>query len=365
MITELKEQRNGLIAQANAILVSAKGNMNAEQSAKFDAIYADVDLLAKNIERAERAAAAEAENRSTVRPPAEPIGPAATAAESAAAKLEARVAAFNTYIRRGARKLTDMEERALSDTTGSQGGYLIPQGFSNKLELATKWYGGMRQTASSYKTATGNTLLWPSNNDTSNAGEFLNLATTPGTVDPQDTSFATVTFQAFTVSSKYIAVPNELLQDSYFDLPTFLADKFNERIGRIENTSFTTGNGTNQASGLIPGSTVGVTAATGGTVTITYNNLVDTLHSVDISYRTGAKWMFHDSTLQIIRKIVDNYGHPLLGPGLNGAVPDEILGFKYQVNNDMAVAAANAQTIAFGALDKYMIRDVEGIEVMR
>jgi HK97 family phage major capsid protein len=372
MISQLKEERAALIAKANAILTGAKGKMNAEQNAQFDAIYADADALSANITRAERAAAAEAELRGTTRPEASPIVVPGAAAASAHPELRT---AFLSYLKNGKHEISAehrsilnaymQEKRALNETSGASGAYLIPQGFSDELERATKWYGGMRQVAKSFKTATGNTMPWPTNNDTSNTGELLGSATVPGTVDEGDTTFGVVNFAAWTLSSKYIPVSNELLQDSYFDLIPYLASLFNERLGRIENTLFTNGTGTNQPGGLITGATVGVTAATGGTTTITYNNLVDTLHSVDPSYRTGAKWMLHDSTLQIIRKITDNYGRPLLAPGLDGAVPDQFLGFKYQINQDFPTAAANAQTIAFGALDKYLIRDVQGIEVKR
>lgn len=350
-----QEQIAKLVLEARSIF---SANMSAEVEAKFDTIMAEADKLQAGVNRAKALETKEAELRTSERP--------APMSVDEAAKAEVRKAHFMTYLKEKSHTEASREARmALSDTTGSAGGYLIPTGFSYKLDEATKWFGGMRQTASSFQTASGNPLYWPNNNDTSNAGELMNNMTTPGTVDPQDTSFGTVLFNAYTASSKYIAVPNELLQDSAFDLIKFLAERFQERLGRCENKYFTIGTGTNQPGGLITGANVGLQLTTGNTNTISYDNLVDLIHSVDPSYRAGAKLMFHDTTLQVIRKIVDNYGHPLWSPGLNGPVANTILGYEFQINQDFPTLAAAAKTIAFGQLGKYMIRDVEGVEVKR
>jgi HK97 family phage major capsid protein len=363
MINQLKEQRAKLISDASELLKSANGNMNAEQSAKFDALYADADTILKNIERAEKAEAAEKELRTSVQPPIGFADKNAKTDENA----EFRAKAYTKYLRQGNRSLDATEFRALSDTTGANGAYLIPQGFSDKIELALKYYGGMRKVATTMRTTTGNVMPYPTNNDTANVGELLGAATVPGTVDAGDTTFGTVNFGAWTFSTKYIAVPNELLQDSFFDLESFIAKLFVDRIGRIQNTKFTVGTGTNEPAGIVPGTSTIVQGLAGaGVTTITLDNLMDTVNALDYAYQPGAKWMFSQSTLNAIRKIVDNYGQPLFGLGLNGQVLTQLLGYDYVINNDMAApTAASAKTILFGALDKYLIRDVQDLSIMR
>jgi HK97 family phage major capsid protein len=133
-------------------------------------------------------------------------------------------------------------------TTG--GGYLIPQGFSGQLEEALKWYGGMYQAAELVPTETGNPLPWPTVNDTAQVGELLGINTAAAA---QDFAFGQVVIGAFKYSSKLVLVPIELLQDSFFDLNTFLARKLGERLGRITNTHFTVGTGGGaQPNGIVP-----------------------------------------------------------------------------------------------------------------
>ena len=101
------------------------------------------------------------------------------------------------------------------------------------------------------------------------------------------------------------------------------------------------------------------------TVEVGYLDLLALEHSVDKAYRRGAKWMMHDSTLRFIKGLKDKYGHPLWLPGVAVNAPDTILGYPYSINNDMATLAASGKTVAFGALDKYVIRRVKELAVLR
>jgi HK97 family phage major capsid protein len=359
----LREQRAALITQANALLTENVA-LNEEQRSKFDALYAEADGLKQTIDRAERAAAAEAELRE-LQPVVKPVVEGdAKAAEVRAAKY---TSAFNKYLREGKEGLNAeersllSENRAQSVTTGSGGAYTVPQGFMNELAVALKHYGGIRDVARSLVTSTGNPLPWPTNNDTSNMGSRLGATSVPGTAQEVDLTFGQVNLNAWTYTSQAITVPNELLQDSAFDLEAFIKEQFVTRIGRIQNNEFTVYSGGNGPQGVVPfatGSATGVTAATGGTTAITYDNLVDLIHSVDLAYRKNGTLMFNDLTFSVIRKIKDNYGRPLLAPGIDGSDPDKILGYKYVVNNDMAVPGANAYSMLFGDFSKYIVRDI-------
>ncbi len=152
------------------------------------------------------------------------------------------------------------------------------------------------------------------------------------------------------------------------DLVAFLVQRATERIGRIQNQDFTTGTGTNQPTGVITAAGVGKMAATGGTVNILYNDLVDLMDSVDeaclgmpskqadVSKLASAGWMFNQGTRKILRRIVDSSGRPIWLPAC-GDSPPMLLDYPVHINNDMAVPTANAKTIAFGGFDKYQIRD--------
>jgi HK97 family phage major capsid protein len=367
-VADMKEKRNRLVVEASSLV---KTEMNAETRAKIDTIYADADAIKGDIERAERAESLEAEMRSSTALPSSPLAGTENASKAAEVRSENYKLAHAKYLRKGEHGLT-FEERNLLETvtaevrtqsgaTAGSGGYTIPVTLADSIEVALKFYGGMRSVAKVIKTSGGGTLNWPTNNDTSNVGAILS-----GSAAEQDLTFGSVPFGAFTYTTKQIPVQKELLQDSAFDLEEFIREAFVNRIGRIQNTHFTVGTGTTMPNGIVTVASTGITAATGGATAVTYNNLVDISGSVDVAYRMDAKFMFNDLTLTAIRKIVDTQGRPLLGLGLNGAVSDSILGYKYVVNNDIPVMAANAKSILFGDFSKYMIRDVANtLEIVR
>jgi HK97 family phage major capsid protein len=368
-VIELRRQRAGIVKQMQEILDRAteeKRELTAEENQQVDKIIADEEELRKKIERLEKAEDAIKsleghENRFK-----------ADDMEKRQKKEYRDV--FKKWIISGTSRMTeeersilykngtDEETRALSATTGTAGGYTVPQGFYDQIIEAMKWFGGMRQVANVFSTDAGNPLPIPTVNDTANLGELLAENTQAAT---QDVAFGQTTLNAYKFSSKMILVPIELLQDSAFDVEAFLAKKLGERIGRINNQLFTTGTGTAQPQGIVTAAVSGKVGQTGQTTSVTYDDLIDLEHSVDIAYRSGAKFMFNDQTLKAIKKLKDSQGRPLWLPGLAFKEPDTINGYSYQVNNDVAVMAANAKSILFGDFSNYWIRDVKAIQVVR
>jgi HK97 family phage major capsid protein len=269
---------------------------------------------------------------------------------------------FATNPPRSIRGLADWERRAQSIGTTTAGGFTVPEGFIRSLEAALLTFGGMREVATVIRTDGVGDLPIPTANDTAQKGVIL---AENAQVAEQDITFGQLVLKSFKYSSKLIRVSVELLADSAIDIESFIGTSLGERIGRITNDHFTTGAGTTLPFGIVPQATAGVTGAAGTATSVTIDNLVDLQHSVDPAYRTGARWMFHDSSLKAIKKLKDTQGRQLWTAGLAVAEPDTILGHGYVINNSMAVMAANARSILFGALNKYWIRDVVGITLLR
>jgi HK97 family phage major capsid protein len=260
------------------------------------------------------------------------------------------------------------QRAALGTTSGAVGGYTVPDEMMKQLEVSLLAFGGMRQVATILRTDSGAALPIPTVNDTANKGAILSENTT---ASEQDTTFAQIVLDAYKYSSKYILVSVELLQDSSINVAQFLGQALANRIGRITNDHFTTGTGSSQPNGIVTASGLGKTGASGQTTTAIYDDLVDLLHSVDPDYRPGARWMFADAALKMLKKIKipqfsgDNAGAPLWQPGLVLGQPDTILGYPFTVNQSMAVPAASAKSIVFGDLSKYLIRDVRDVTLLR
>ncbi|MGE4297030.1 MAG: phage major capsid protein [Desulfovibrionaceae bacterium] len=370
---DLLQERARLTTEAHAIM--EKDDMTSEDEARFDALMAEADKIQERVDRIDRLDAAENSAATAIAFAADLAG---VSVDEANAHEAAVAAAFNSFMRGGILALNEDQRgiifarhqaipgavRNAQTTTTTGGGYLIPTGFHNMLTEALLAFGGVRSVATMLPTDGGNPLPMPTVNDMGNKGARVaeNVQHSG-----QDVTFGQVTLNAYTYSSKVVLVPVQLMQDSAFDLTGWLAKALANRLGRITNEEFTTGNGTAQPNGIVTAATLGKTGASGQTTTIIYDDIVDLLHSVDPAYRMspGCGWMFADSTLKALRKIKDGESRPIWQPGLAGGAPDTILDKPYTINQDMAAMAASAKSILFGDLSLYHIREVKGIHLLR
>src|SRR5262245_465790 len=334
MIKELVEKRQRLHDENAALLAKitkdGRDVLTDEESAEWESRDQAIELLSKNIEmrqKQERIAVrlAEVEERKSApsqpsngdRPTVssrlsrgradfelalrgwfikgsdQPLKPKHhEAAERIGMDLNNRMLTLNLS-RRPPRSMAEfreweIEQRAQTVTT-TGGGYTIPDEMMMSLEKALLWFGGMRQAATIIRTESGADLPIPTANDTAQAGVILDINTQ---VANQDVTFGQLVLKAWKYSSKQVLVPVELMQDSAVNLPEMLGDMLGERIGRIQNTHFTTGAGTTLPFGIVVQAASGV-APTGSVAGgFTYAHLVTLEHSVDIAYRRmGATWM--------------------------------------------------------------------------
>ncbi|WP_223639418.1 phage major capsid protein, partial [Rhodobacter sp. TJ_12] len=184
--------------------------------------------------------------------------------------------AFAKFLKGGERALNEDDWAAvrntMSTTTGSEGGFTVPTDVASTIIEALKAYGGMRAVADVISTESGNPMSFPTSDGTSEEGELVPENTSATDADP---TFGTVPLGVYKFSSKVIAVPFELLQDSAVDIEAFINARIVTRLGRITNRMFTTGSGTAQPNGLITAASVGVTAANGSSqvTSVTYDSL--------------------------------------------------------------------------------------------
>lgn len=354
------------------------GEFSAEQRKNWDDAAARVATLSGDIEREQQGDSIQRQMEEVMKPQLTdtvPLAAPATVERSAGDRFED---AFDGFVRRGISGITpeqrdilagqyvgaDSEEfRALSVGTNTAGGYTVPPGFRDTLVETLKWYGAVRDVATVINSDSGQPLQWPTFNGTAQVGRILAENTQLTQTDPV---FGTATLNAYMYSSDLVLVPYQFLQDTGINVEEFLARNLGMRIGRIQNTHFTTGTGTAQPLGIQTNATSGVTLATGNTTSLTYAGLLSLTHSVDPAYRANAKFMLSDTALMAAQAIVDSQNRPLWQPSLQAGVADNLLGYGIVINNDMPVPAANAKSVLFGDFERgYVIRDVVGVQVQR
>lgn len=256
---------------------------------------------------------------------------------------------------------------AMGVGSGAIGLYTAPDSPMGALERAMLAFGGMRQVATVFRTASGTDMPFPTNNDTSNKGAILAENTAVSEVDP---TFGQLVLNSFKYSSKLVLIARELLQDSAVNIPELIGQILGERIGRIQNDHFTTGDASSKPNGVVTAATTS-SITTAAAATITYDNMVDLIHKLDPAYRQNARFMFHDGALKILKKIKvlqysgDTVGAPLWIPGYGGNMADTILGYSYIVNQSVDTPAAGTKSVLFGDFSKYLIRDVSDVRLVR
>lgn len=379
-VRELQEKRLRLHERQKELLAEVakqeERKFTAEQDTEFDKISGDLDALEREIERVksvEEREAAVNEYRSKTRGSFDEGSEHRDRSEKEdrGAKKDAQERAFDAYVRYGMVGLSPedraalnwnpgAEGRAQATTPDSAGGYFVPEGFSNELDRAMLAFGGLMGVCRVINTATGNPLPWPTSNDTGNTGALLAENTQDG---EQDITMGAVTFNAYKYTSKIVRASVEIQQDSAFDLNGFVAGALGERLGRAVATHLATGDGSSKPRGILVAAPIGETTASSGAVS--YDDLLDWQHSVDPSYRAGARFVFSDSTLKQLRKLVDGNSRPIwlpadTGSAQNGA-PSTLLGQPYTVDNSFPAFAADTVVAAYGDLSKYIVRRVRDL----
>lgn len=378
-------EQNSLFLRMQEIQTDAEkaGEWSAEQRTNWDAANARITEVSAKIDehqadeaRAARMSELDSVDYSKVADTRSAGGDGGNSEDRTKKHDEDYARAFGQFMRHGADRLSSEqrqlmmanldsspEVRAQATTSGSVGGYLIPPGYRAVMTEAMKAYGGLINHANVINTETGNPLQWPTNNDTSNVGAIL---AENGQVQPVDVALGTKTIGAYVYSSNLVLVSLQLLQDSVFDLDTWLPRKLGERIGRIVSTHLISGNGTTQPEGVATNMTAGVTGAAG--FGITYDNIIDLEHSIDPAYRANgrARFLFNDSTLAILRKLKDSQNRPLWLPVPVPGMPATINGVPYSIDQGVASPGANTKSILFGDFQSaYIVRHVLDTQMVR
>jgi len=375
----LREKQANLVSEARArmaeITPATDETRAAELERQHDAAMAEYDTLEARGQRLQKLAAAEASLNDG--DPRRPGGEERSVGGLPPVTLDEK-AVFRRAAQFGVGSLSADEQRMMSrlqagdgppevraqSTSATAGGYTIPQGFMPEITKSLALWGPMLDPGHARIIATdsGNPLPWPTVNDTANTGE--SLAENTAAAD-QDVTFGQKLLGAYVFDSGTIKVSLQLLQDSAFDMETLLGDLFGERLARRANSQLTIGTGSSQPLGVVTGSTLGKTAAS--TTAIAADEMIDLFHSVDPAYRQAPKacWMMNDTTLAAVRKLKDGQGNYLWQMGnIREGAPDLLLGKPVAINQAMASIATGNRVVAFGDMNKYIVRMVKDFSML-
>lgn len=352
-ILELREKRAKAWEAAKSFLDSKRGDdglLSAEDTATYDKMEADVVALGKEIDRLERQAAIDAE---LARPTSMPImnqpgEGRAPDKKTGRASDEYREAFWNVIRDKG----NPYEiKNTLTIGTDSEGGYLVPDEFEKKLVDALQEENFFRRLATILKTSSGDRKIPV----VTGHGEAAWMDEN-GLYPESDETFGIKSISAYKLGTA-IKISEELLNDSVFDLESYIAAEFARRIGTKEEEAFFVGDGTNKPMGVLVDAEDGVTA---NSVNITFDDVMDLYHSLRIPYRNKAVWILNDSTVKALRKLQDGNKNYIWQPSVQAGQPDMILNRPYYTTTFAPELKAGNKVIAFGDFSYYWIADRQG-----
>ena len=353
-ILELREKRAKAWDAAKAFLDSRRGNdglISQEDTLTYDKMEEEVINLGKEIDRLERQAALDLE---LLKPLNSPIvnKPSQNNETKTGRATDEYTESFWKAMRN---KLSYDVQNALEVGTDSEGGYLVPDEFERTLIEVLEEENIFRGLANVITTSSGDRKI-----PVVASKGTASWVDEEGEIPDTDDAFNQVSIGAYKLAT-LIKVSEELLNDSVFNLQSYIAKEFGRRIGAKEEEAFFTGDGSGKPTGIlhtINGAQLGVTTASA--TAITADEIMDLFYSLKSPYRKKAIFVMNDATVKAIRKLKDGSGQYLWQPSITAGTPDTILNRPVKTSAYVPTIEAAAKTIAFGDFGYYWIADRQG-----
>lgn len=353
-INDMRVKRGEIWDKAKKFLddhQNESGLMSAEDTATYERMEQEVVDLGHAIEREERAAEMERELNAATNTPLTSRPEKAATGKQGRASDEYKNAFWRMVRNRGGHILV---QNALQIGEDSEGGYLCPDEYERTLVKALEEENHLRSLCTIIRTESGDRKIpiVASHGTASWVDE-------EGVIPESDDVFGQISLGAHKLATM-IKVSDELLQDSVFDIESYIAAEFARRIGAAEEDAFINGDGSGKPYGLLHatnGAGVGITTAG---ATFTSDEILDLIHSVKAGYRKNAKFLLNDSSIKALRKLKDGNGQYMWQPGLKEGQPDRLLSHELITSAYMPEIGAGAKPILFGDFKSYWIADRQG-----
>lgn len=355
-ILELREKRAKLWESAKAFLDARrddKGLVSAEDTATYERMEQDVVDLGKEIDRLEKQAVLDLElSKPTSTPLSNKPNNGMGETKEGRASDEYKKAFWNV-MRTKNPKSDVFNSLSIGDDT--EGGYLVPDEFERTLIQTLEEENIFRKLAKVIQTSSGD--------------KKIPVVVTKGTAswldegeeyEESDSVFGQTSIGAYKLGTM-IKVSDELLNDSIFNIESYISTEFARRIGAKEEEAFLVGDGIGKPTGIFNstgGAELGITA--GSATAITADEIIDLVYSLKAPYRKNASFIMNDATIKAIRKLKDGQGQYLWQPSLTAGTPDTLLNRPVYTSAYAPILEAGAKTIAFGDFGYYWIADRQG-----
>jgi HK97 family phage major capsid protein len=345
--------------------IEKDGHAPADLEAKVDAISNDLTVLQGLKDRVDTIEAAGGR-----------LNGGGGDADNSAAKA-AHTKAFGNFFRKGVDDgLRDLEVQAgLTTQSDPDGGFLTPEEIDTEITRVMGTVSAMRMLArvQPVGSATYKKLHNVGGTSSGWVGEE-EVRTETDTPQLKQLDFPTMELYANPAATQ------GMLDDSQFDIESWLASEVAIEFTEQEGAAFITGNGVNKPRGFLSYTNVVDSAYAWGGLGWTVSGaagafvaapngadcLIDLQHTLKRGYRNNAKFLMADTSVGAVRKLKDSSGTYLWRAGIEEGASETLLSKPLEVDDNMPVMAANSLSIAYGDFNRgYVITDRMGVRVLR
>jgi len=267
---------------------------------------------------------------------------------------------FKEYMR-GNLGTKEFEKRAGLITAN---GSVIPDEFLKELQETILEFGVISGSCRHITTEDNGQLSIPVIDDTANAGQWTAES---GAITKADFTTTSITLDAHKVTTG-IQVSAELIEDTFFDLESYLAKAFGTRLARTMEAAYISGDGTAKPMGILEDtSTKNFPSAAAGVVDST--DLLTAIYELQPTSRVGAVINVSDDLMKDLSLEVDTTGRPLLQSQAGATPADPVRttlgGYPIVVNYQLPDVAVGSESAFIGNPSNYMIRNVRNVKFTR
>ncbi len=266
--------------------------------------------------------------------------------------------ALSQWLRTGS---VDNETKTLVSGTASAGGYTVAPEYATNVITKITEINPMRQLANVMSIGTGKVYI-PTLASDASGGWVTEVASRPSS----EPTFGQVEIDVYE-HAVVIPVSRVLLEDSFINLPAFLADRIAVKFAQAEADAFLTGDGSGKPTGIVdnPAAFSGVSVGTD-----IIEDIVDLFYSLKTAYAARGSWLMSRETMGAIRKAADvaSGRGAIWSDGIGGGTPARLLGAPvYEASLDTYGSSAATGVVAmFGDFNAgYQVVDRVGVEIMR
>ncbi|MEJ2001073.1 MAG: phage major capsid protein [Maritimibacter sp.] len=325
------------------------------------------DMQAKMQQQEERLTMLDRKSYTTSRP-----------ALAAAADLEApHQKAFEAYLRSGdddGLRGLELEGKALNTAVAGDGGYLVDPQTAATIQSVLRSNASIRAIANVvHVEATSYDVLIDHGDVGTGWATETDAATETSTPSIERISIPLHELSALPKASQ------RLLDDSAFEIETWLAGRIADKFARAEAAAFVAGDGSDKPTGFLTHTAVDndswswgnlgyIASGTSGDFDPTNpaDALFDLVYGLDAEYRAGASFVMNSKTAGAVRKMKDADGRFLWSDGLAADTPARLIGYPVLIVEDMPDMAADSTPIAFGDFAAgYTIAERPDVRILR